>query len=75
MKYLLLVYVFSMFSVSAFSQHQNKNMDSKMHATHMKCMEKNGKSMEECMSDKNCKECVQKMDDKQMKQEDDKKKK
>ena len=75
MKYLLLVSAFSMFSFSAFTQHQHENINSKMHATHMKCMEKTGKSMEDCMNDKTCKECVQKMDDKQMKQEEDKKKK
>lgn len=72
MKYLLLVSVF--FSLAAFSQHQHETMDIKMHTTHMKCMEKTGKSMEECMSDKNCKECIQKMEDRQMKQEDKKKK-
>lgn len=74
MKCLFLVSAFSMLSFSAFSQHQHKNMDSKMHANHMKCMEKTGKSMEECMGDKNCKECIQKMEEKQMKREDSKKK-
>ena len=74
MKYLFFVSAFSMLSLSAFSQHQHENMDNKMHENHMKCMEKTGKSMEECMSDKTCKDCVQKMEVKQMKQEDKKKK-
>lgn len=69
MKLLLLVLILSSFSFPALSQHQHQNMDSKMHETHMKCMEKSGKSMEECMKDKSCKDCMQKMEVKQNKKE------
>lgn len=72
MNKLFLIFIFSILSTTAFSQHQHSEMDPKMHEAHMKCMEKTGKSMETCMDDKKCKDCMQKMEEKQMK--DDKKK-
>ena len=75
MKKLFLFLILSTLSTTVFSQHQHGEMDSKMHEAHLKCMEKTGKSMETCMDDKSCKECMQKMEETQMKKNGSKKKK
>lgn len=72
---LSVIMVFVLFSFMSFAEDPHKGMGPEIHEAHMKCLEKAGKSMDDCMRDKSCKECINNIGQEKGKKEEMKPKK